>query len=244
MRFLALTLALLTCGLSWAEEAPAAEEAPKTEEAKPVADPAAGMSLEDEGSYMIGVRMAMQAAQARDMLGLNDEKILEGVRDALAGEKLKVDIEQRWQLVLGTLEAKAKEKQAAAGDVNLAKGKKYLEGLRGKKGITFTDSGIAYEVLAAAEGARPTDTSTVKVHYRGTTIDGKEFDSSYSRGEPASFPLNRVIKGWTEGLQLMPTGSKYRFHIPSELAYGTQAPPSIGPNQVLVFEVELLEIVK
>ena len=108
----------------------------------------------------------------------------------------------------------------------------------------FTESGIAYEVLKNADGEKPTAADTVKVHYAGTLIDGTEFDSSRRRGQPATFPLGGVIPGWTEGLQLMPTGATYRFHIPSHLAYGERGPASIGPNQVLVFEVELLEILK
>ena len=233
MRLLTLPLVLLSCMSIYAEEA-----------ATPPASDEKKMSLEEEGSYLIGVRMGMQAAQAKAQLGLIDEHMLAGMRDALAGKDLKVDMQARWQVVIGALDAKAKQKSQAAGQDNLAKGKAYLEGLRGKEGFTFTDSGIGYEVLKKGEGSRPTETSTVKVHYRGTTIDGKEFDSSYKRGKPAEFGLNQVIKGWTEGLQLMAVGSKYRLHIPSHLAYGASAPPNIGPNQVLIFDVELLDIVK
>ena len=114
-----------------------------------------------------------------------------------------------------------------------------------KEGVKVTESGIQYEVLKAADGEKPKATDTVKVHYKGTFLNGETFDSSYDRGEPAVFPLNRVIKGWTEGVQLMSVGSKYKFTIPSDLAYGPVGnPPRIPGNSVLVFEIELLDIQK
>lgn len=112
-----------------------------------------------------------------------------------------------------------------------------------KEGIISTDSGLQYEIITATEGDKPAASNNVTVHYKGTTLDGDEFDSSYSRNAPATFPLNRVIAGWTEGVQLMSVGSKYRFFIPSELAYGAQgAGGAIGPHATLIFEVELLSI--
>lgn len=129
--------------------------------------------------------------------------------------------------------------------VNKEKGEKFLAENAKKSGIKVTPSGLQYEVIKEGTGPKPTLENTVKVNYHGTNIDGEVFDSSVDRGEPATFPLNGVIKGWTEGLQLMSVGSKYKFYIPSELAYGArQAGQKIGPNSVLVFEVELLEIVK
>ena len=125
------------------------------------------------------------------------------------------------------------------------KGEAFLRENATKEGITTTASGLQYEVLVPAEGPRPLASDTVEVHYRGTLLNGQEFDSSYKRGEPISFPLNRVIPGWTEGLQLMPVGSKYRLFIPSNLAYGPRgAGGVIGPDETLVFEVELLGIKK
>jgi len=136
----------------------------------------------------------------------------------------------------------ASEKKAV---VNKQKGDAFLASNAKKPGIHVTASGLQYEVIKEAQGEKPTAESTVKVNYKGTTIDGETFDSSYDRGEPATFPLNGVIKGWTEGIQLMSIGSKYKFYIPAELAYGNrQAGGKIGPNSTLIFEVELLDVVK
>jgi FKBP-type peptidyl-prolyl cis-trans isomerase len=126
---------------------------------------------------------------------------------------------------------------------NKTEGAAFLAENAGKEGIITTDSGLQYEIITASEGDKPAASNQVTVHYKGTTLDGTEFDSSYSRNAPATFPLNRVIAGWTEGVQLMSVGSKYRFFIPSELAYGAQgAGGAIGPNATLIFEVELLSI--
>lgn len=131
--------------------------------------------------------------------------------------------------------ATSPEENKVAGEAFLAENTK-------KENIVTTASGLQYEILAEGEGPSPSATTSVTVHYKGTTLDGKEFDSSYSRNEPATFPLNRVIAGWTEGLQLMNAGAKYRFFIPSELAYGQRgAGADIGPNAALIFEVELLK---
>jgi len=133
---------------------------------------------------------------------------------------------------------------ATTPEENKAAGAAFLAENTKKSNIITTASGLQYEILTAGAGTKsPSATDNVTVHYRGTTIDGKEFDSSYSRGEPATFPLNRVIKGWTEGVQLMKEGAKYRFYIPSELAYGEQgAGRDIGPNATLIFDVELIKI--
>ena len=127
---------------------------------------------------------------------------------------------------------------------NKAAGEAYLAENKKKEGVQVTASGIQYEVLKAGSGKQPKATDTVVVHYRGTLIDGSEFDSSYKRGQPIDFPLNRVIPGWTEGVQLMQEGAKYRFVIPSALAYGPRGTPGgpIGPDATLIFEVELLKV--
>lgn len=133
--------------------------------------------------------------------------------------------------------------QDAALEENLRLGTSFLEANKARDGVRTTSSGLQYEVLRSSDGPMPKAVDSVEVHYRGTFIDGTEFDSSYKRGEPARFPLDRVIRGWTEGLQLMSVGSKYRFFIPSQLAYGENGPPAIGPGTTLIFEVELLGII-
>lgn len=128
-------------------------------------------------------------------------------------------------------------------EANLKAGQEFLAANKSKPGITELPSGLQYEVLTAGDGAKPSATSTVTCHYHGTLIDGTVFDSSVKRGQPASFPLNMVIKGWTEGLQLMGTGAKWRFFIPPHLGYGDrQVGPTIGPNSTLIFDVELISI--
>lgn len=128
-------------------------------------------------------------------------------------------------------------------DIALAKGEKFLEENGKKEGVTTTASGLQYKVLTPGTGKSPKATDTVLVHYRGTLINGTEFDSSYKRREPISFPLNRVIAGWTEGVQLMQEGAKFEFYIPARLAYGSRgAGRDIGPNEALIFEVELLQV--
>ncbi|MBS1586836.1 MAG: FKBP-type peptidyl-prolyl cis-trans isomerase [Bacteroidetes bacterium] len=128
-------------------------------------------------------------------------------------------------------------------EANLKAGQEFLAGNKSKPGVTELPSGLQYEVITQGEGEKPTEFNTVTCHYHGTLIDGTVFDSSVRRGQPASFPLNMVIKGWTEGLQLMPVGSKYRFFIPPHLGYGDrQVSATIGPNSTLIFDVELLGI--
>lgn len=179
-------------------------------------------------------------------LGLElDQALLErGFNDALAG-KSKLDQEQIRE-VLTALDATArskKEEQAKmAAEKNKEAGAKHLAENAKKEGVKVTESGLQYEVLREGEGKKPVATDTVKVHYKGTLLDGTEFDSSYARNEPTSFPLNRVISGWTEGLQLMNEGAKYKFTIPAELAYGERDLGKIPANSTLVFEVELLEV--
>jgi FKBP-type peptidyl-prolyl cis-trans isomerase len=169
--------------------------------------------------------------------------IAKGIQDAYEGKDNALITDQ--MAVDGYIRAYIQKAQEKVGQENLDKGKKFLEENKKKSGIVETESGLQYEVLVQGEGEKPIAESVVKVHYHGTTIDGVVFDSSVDRGQPVEFPLNGVIQGWTEGLQLMNVGSKYRFFIPSELAYGErQASAEIGPNSVLVFEVELLDIIK
>ncbi len=170
--------------------------------------------------------------------------VLQGIEDvfaektALNEEETRAALEALDKRVAETMQAQAAEKSAEvkkAGDDFRAEFAK-------TEGVKQTESGLLYQVMTAGEGASPKDTDTVQVHYKGTLTDGTQFDSSYDRGEPATFPLNRVIPGWTEGVQLMQVGSKYKFVIPPELAYGEQDTPTIPANSTLVFEVELLKI--
>jgi len=138
--------------------------------------------------------------------------------------------------------AEAEADRASSGAANAAEGDKFLLENSQKDGVQMTDSGLQYEVLEMGDGPRPSATDKVKVHYRGTLLNGEEFDSSYSRGEPISFALNQVIPGWTEGVQLMPVGSKFMFYVPPNLAYGPAGGGPIGPNATLIFQVELLGI--
>lgn len=184
----------------------------------------------------------------RNIVALVDVSSLKtGIKDQLKGKPAMS--EELMRTTLGELterqRAESQKSRAAQGEKNKAEGQAYLEKNKTKPGVKVTASGLQYEVLKGATGPKPKATDTVRVHYTGTLIDGTVFDSSVQRGQPAEFPLNGVIAGWTEGLQLMPVGSKYRFTIPSELAYGENGAGSqIGPNAVLIFEVELLAIVK
>jgi FKBP-type peptidyl-prolyl cis-trans isomerase FkpA/FKBP-type peptidyl-prolyl cis-trans isomerase FklB len=196
--------------------------------------------LKDEktkASYAIGLNMGRSLAQVKDDVDL--KTLAKGIEDAVAGKAALTD--EQIAETLNTFSASVSTRIATR---NQEAGQKFLAENKGKAGIKTTASGLQYQVLTQGKGALPTATDQVKVHYRGTLLDGTEFDSSYKRNEPTQFGLNQVIKGWTEGLQLMPVGSKYKFFIPSDLAYGEQGPPSIGPNQTLIFEVELLDIIK
>ncbi len=195
------------------------------------------------GSYM------EQNLTEHDKLGLTLDKdlIVKGFVDSLAGKSLlkKDEVQKLLTSLDTTMKAKMQESAAKKAASSLAEGKKFLEENAKKDGVKVTESGIQYEVLKAADGEKPVATDTVKVHYKGTFLNGDTFDSSYDRGQPAVFPLNRVIKGWTEGVQLMSVGAKYKFTIPADLAYGAMGnPPRIPGNSVLQFEIELLSIQK
>ncbi len=208
---------------------------------------------DDRVSYSVGFSMGSSFKQ--DELKINLEILQRGMEDGFTGSKQLLDEEEVKKTMMGFKEKMRAKKQAEymermeerrkQGEANKEKGRQFLEENKAKEGIVTLESGLQYKILNKGTGASPKPTDTVKCQYRGTTIDGKEFDSSYERGKPATFAVNRVIKGWTEGLQLMKEGGKWQFFIPSELAYGERgAGKNIGPNEVLVFEVELLEIEK
>ncbi len=193
----------------------------------------------DKISYSIGLNIGFNLS--RQNVQINPDVVSAGIKDAIAGKpQLTTD---QVKEVMATFEKDMEQKQKAAGDKNASEGAKFLEENKKKEGVKATGSGLQYKVIKDGTGAQPKATDTVTVNYRGTLINGTEFDSSYKRGQPATFPLNGVIKGWTEGVQLMKVGSKYQFFIPPNLAYGERSVgPDIAPNSMLIFEVELLGV--
>src|SRR6266705_2523460 len=193
----------------------------------------------DKVSYSIGMNIG--ANLSRQKVDINPDVLAAGIKDAIAG---KTQLTQdQVKDVMQQFEKDMEQKQKQAGEKNKTDGVKFLEENKNKEGVKATASGLEYKVLKEGTGPQPKATDMVTVNYRGTLIDGTEFDSSYKRGQPATFPLNGVIKGWTEGLQLMKTGAKYQLFVPPNLAYGERAAgPDISPNSTLIFEVELLEV--
>jgi FKBP-type peptidyl-prolyl cis-trans isomerase FklB len=198
----------------------------------------------DKASYSIGYDIG--STFKKQNVDLNADALFTGLKDALGGKEALLSKEDR-EKTLEVFQKEMMEKQVAASKEaatkNAAEGEKFLAENKMKDGIKTTTSGLQYKVLKEGSGESPKETDTVVTNYRGTLLDGTEFDSSYKRNEPASFPVNRVIKGWTEALQLMKPGAKYQLFIPSALAYGERgAGRDIGPNATLIFDVELLSI--
>jgi FKBP-type peptidyl-prolyl cis-trans isomerase FklB len=199
----------------------------------------------DKASYVIGLDMGNSLK--RNMVDVNPEIVAQGLMDALAGKKpLMTDQEMKETIVAlqKDLQAKQQALAKALAEKNKKEGEAFLAENKKKPGVITMPNGLQYKILADGKGKSPKATDTVTVNYRGTLIDGTEFDSSYKRGQPATFVVNRVIPGWTEALQLMKEGSKWQLFIPSNLAYGEQGTPGgpIGPNAVLIFEIELISI--
>jgi len=207
------------------------------------ASAAAKWSESQKISYILGTQIGNFSKQSE--LEVSLELFAKGLNDILKGSELAMS-QAEISSFMTAWQQKAQEKaQTAINSAraeNAKKGQSFLDANKKEDGVKVTASGLQYKVITTGEGAKPKATDKVKVHYRGTLINGKEFDSSYKRNQPAEFGLNQVIKGWTEGLQLMNVGSKYEFYIPSGLAYGPNGPPSIGPDQTLIFTVELLDI--
>ena len=192
----------------------------------------------DKVSYSIGLQIGFNLS--RQKVDISPDVLAAGIKDAIAGKpQLTPD---QIKEVMTTFEKDMEQKQKESGEKNKTEGAKFLEENKKKEGVKTTASGLQYKVIKEGNGAQPKATDTVTVNYRGTLINGTEFDSSYKRGQPATFPVNGVIKGWTEALQLMKVGSKYQLFIPGALAYGERSvSPEIGANSTLIFEVELMD---
>jgi len=266
----ALAAGMMLLGSARAQQTPAATPAakpPSTPAAKSSQAPAAGAQKapaakpgqsvkprsqsplvlktdKDRVSYALGMNLGTNLH--RDSIDIDTAIFLRALKDTLAGGKtLLTESETRaalTQLQTG-VRGKQMEKMKLAGEANKKEGDSFLAANKTKEGIVTLPSGLEYKILTQGTGPMPAATDTVVCNYRGTLINGTEFDSSYKRGQPATFPVGGVIKGWTEALQLMPVGSKWQLFLPAALAYGERGPsPEIGPNSTLVFEVELLSI--
>jgi len=198
----------------------------------------------DKVSYSIGLDIG--STLKKQNIDVNTDTLIAGLKDALSGAKPQMTEEQMKETMMNFSKELRDKQQAAmqeATQKNAATGEKFLEENKKKPGVKTTASGLQYKVLKEGTGPSPKETDTVVTNYRGTLINGTEFDSSYKRNEPVTFPVSGVIKGWTEALQLMKKGSKYQLFVPANLAYGPRgAGQDIGPNETLIFEVELLDI--
>ncbi len=198
-----------------------------------------------EVSYIIGRQIGSDFKTQN--LDVNFDELIEGLKGAYLGEESKLSDEKTQEIMNAfqvKMAAEAQKRSEEASKVNIEAGQKYLESNKAKEGVKTTESGLQYSIATTGEGQTPNAESTVEVHYEGTLIDGTIFDSSYKRGETTSFPVNGVIPGWTEALQLMKEGDIWHLTIPSELAYGPRgAGAQIGPHSVLNFKVELIKVV-
>ena len=231
---------------------PAAKPAPAAQPAQPAppaaaqapASPGAQWPLQDKAGYIIGLNLGNNLRQQE--IPVTADQIIKGLRDGLGNAKAQLT-DQEIQAAMGEFQqqmmAKQQEKTKVQGEKNKQAGDAFLAANKGKPGVKTTASGLQYEVLQEGNGPSPTKTDRVTVNYKGTLVDGKVFDSSYDRHEPATFGVGEVIPGWVEALQLMKPGGKYRVVIPPSLAYGPGgAGEVIGPNAALVFEIELISI--
>jgi FKBP-type peptidyl-prolyl cis-trans isomerase FklB len=210
----------------------------------PANAPAVPHGPQAEGSYAIGLSLGSRLRE--DGVATDNNMVLQGIQDGLTGARPRLNEEQLRAAIAGVqsaVTARRQEVAVKAAVSNKAQAATFLKANAAKPGVTTLPSGLQYEVLTRGTGPRPKADDTVDCNYRGTLLDGKEFDSSYAQGKPVSFAVNGVIKGWTEALQLMPVGSKWRIFVPSDLAYGDEgAGTDIGPGAALVFEIELLSI--
>ena len=206
----------------------------------------ASLDTEDQkASYGIGIQMGGQLGPAESHLDM--DAFLAGVRDGMAGNDPAVpeeELQVALQALNQTIMEEESQRMAAEAETNAAEGTAFLAENASKEGVMVTESGLQYEVIMEGDGAAPGPEDQVSIHYRGTLLDGTQFDSSYDRGQPATFGVTGVIPGFSEGLQLMTVGSHFRLFIPSDIGYGPNGSrPTIGPNATLIFEVEMLEII-
>ncbi len=241
-----LAVGLMLAGTALAQQTPAAKSpAASTQKALAAKSTTSAPVLKTEkekASYALGMNIGanLEKSLQRDGIEVDSAIFLRGMKDALTGGKLLMTDEES-KTAFTTYQKESQEKREAE---NKKQGEAFLAANKSKEGVVTLPSGLQYKIEKQGDGAKPLSTDSVECNYRGTLIDGKEFDSSYKRGKPATFPVSGVIKGWTEILQLMPVGSKYQVFIPADLAYGAHPPAgaNIGPNSTLIFEVELLSI--
>ena len=244
---LAVSMAMLA-GCNKAGDEAKADAKAKAEATTADADAIPGLPTEkDRNSYMVGMALGRQFEPMKDELDL--DVVVKAMRSTLSGEKTLMTEEQAQAIGEGfqrKLQAKQIEKMMADAKTNADAGATFLAENAKKPGVVTTDSGLQYQVIEAGKGAKPTAADTVRVNYKGSLLDGKVFDDSAEHGGAAEFPLAQVVPGWQEGIVLMPVGSKYKFWIPASLGYGETGTPGgpIPPNATLVFDVELLDIVK
>ena len=244
---LALGLAIFTGGMIWAQQPSSTKAATNASGAKTPAQTQESSPLQTEVqkfSYALGMNLG--STMRRQSIEIDPELVLQGLKDSMAGGKTRLT-EDEARSVISQIQTEIRSKMQVEmrrqAKVNQEEGSAFLKANKNKEGVVTLQSGLQYKILKKGTGPKPSLTDTVVVNYRGTLIDGTEFDSSYKRGQPASFAVNRVIEGWTEALQLMPVGSKWQLFIPALLAYGERgSPPHIGPEATLIFEVELLSI--
>jgi FKBP-type peptidyl-prolyl cis-trans isomerase FklB len=249
---------MIVCGGALAQQTPtakpktsstASKTAAKTVAKTPAKATPTSMVLttdKQKASYALGMNIAASLKGQSVDTETDPSIVAQGLKDALSGGKtLLTEDEARAALMVlqTTMQKKIAEKTQAAGLANKKEGEEFLAANKAKEGVVTLPSGVQYKILTGGIGPKPTASDTVVCNYRGTLINGKEFDSSYKRGQPATFPVGGVIKGWTEVLQLMPVGSKWQVFIPPASAYGERgAGADIGPNETLIFEIELLSI--
>jgi FKBP-type peptidyl-prolyl cis-trans isomerase len=225
---------------------PTTTSKPKTASSSATQQPLKLTTQKEKLSYAIGMNIGQ--SMKKDALDIDPAILTRALKDALSGSKPQMT-EEEAKAVITTFRnemiAKKQAEEKKISDANKQAGEQFLATNKTREGVVTLPSGLQYKIIKQGDGPKPTATDTVETNYRGTLINGTEFDSSYKRGEPATFPVNQVIKGWTEALQLMPVGSKWQLFIPADLAYGPRSPsPEIGPNSALIFDIELLSIKK